>query len=444
MPALTLVLREEVAFRSLAVAMGIVAVAAIGGDTAHLHGCPAGQQSWRLLGGGTRSATELDACLERLVSQPGITALSVAVVDGGRTVYARTVGVVDPRTRRLADERTVFRGASLSKPVFAYLVMRLVDEGVLDLDTPLVRYLPKPLAEYAAYESLRGDPRVDRLTAQLILSHRSGLPNWRRIRPDGPIRFGSEPGRDFGYSGEGYRLLQFVIENVTGKGLATLARDRVFAPMNMANTSFLWEPRFDGRFAVELNSGLGGLIRQTRLAGNAAGSLVTDASDYARFLAAVLNGEGLSTQSYAAILQPEVELTSKSLFSPPGTDRGANRHVHLAWTPGWGTFADTYGRAVFHVGREEGCENYVEAHLDRGLGIVILSLSTSRDSFTAALVGYAIGRGFRPLAWLEYGQRILPAHATSVLRWALAGLALMILVLVVRRAGWIPKRVPWR
>lgn len=47
----------------------------------------------------------------------------------------------------------------------------------------------------------------------------------------------------------------------------------------------------------------------------------------------------------------------------------------LAWTPGWGAFTDAYGRSIFHVGREEGCENYAEARLDRGPGIVILGVS---------------------------------------------------------------------
>jgi CubicO group peptidase (beta-lactamase class C family) len=407
-------------------------------------GHQAGSLSWRTAGGGTVDTETMDANLRRLAGEPGITALSVGVIDDGQTVFARTIGIVDRKTRRPADERTVFRAASLSKPVFAYLVMRLVDEGVLNLDTPVVRYLPKPLPAYPAYASLRQDPRYQRLTARLLLSHQSGFPNWRRVRPSGPIWFDADPGKHFGYSGEGYRLLQFAVETATGRELSTLARDKVFGPLRMSDSSFLWEPRFDGRFAVELDSGIGRLIQETRHTANAAASLVTTAADYARFLAAVLNGDGLSPGSRAALLEPAIALTSRSLFSAPGSDAGTNRPHRLAWTPGWGTFSDEYGPSIFHVGREEGCENYVEARLDRGPGIVILSAGTSSDSFSAPLVDAAIGSLYSPLAWLEYGRPVQSEPAARALGWGLAGLAVLFLVLVVWRAGRLAKHVSWR
>lgn len=402
-------------------------------DTAGVH--QAGPRQWRTAGGGTVDAETMDAHLRRLAAEPGITALSVAVIDDGQTMFARTMGVVDRTTQRPVDERTVFRAASLSKPVFAYLVMRLVDEGLLDLDAPVVRYLPKLLSAYPAYASLRDDARYERLTARLLLSHQSGFPNWRRIRPDGPISFDATPGERFGYSGEGYRLLQFVVETITGRDLASLARDTVFTPLGMNDTSFRWEPRFDGRFAVDLDSGLGPLVLETRRTGNAAGSLITHAPDYARFLAAVVNGTGLSPRSRAVMLNPEVALTSRSLFSPPATDAGASRIHRLAWTPGWGTFTDAYGRSIFHVGREEGCENYAEARLDRGPGIVILSVSMGPDSFSGPLVDAAIGSAYSPLAWLGYGRPVASGLAARVPRWGQAGLALIVLVLVVWRVA---------
>ena len=367
-----------------------------------LHG--AGAREWRTLSGDLRVGPATDAFLQQLMERNRVTALSVAVVDGADTVYKRTLGVVDARSRRPADESTVFRAASLSKPVFAYLVLKFVDEGVLDLDTPVHRYLPKPLHAYPAYASFREDPRNEQLTARLLLSHQGGLPNWRRDRPDGPIAFGSAPGTRFGYSGEGYALLQLVIETVTGRNLAALAREKVFEPLGMHDSSFLWESRFDGRFAVDLGSPLGGLIAETRRKGNAAASIITNASDYARFIAAVMTGTGLTPETRAVWLEPQVAITSKSLFSAPGTDGGANRAHKLAWTTGWGTFEDTNGRALFHVGMEEGCENFAEVFLERKLGVVFLSLTGNEHSFSAPLVEYALGRTFSPLEWLEYGN----------------------------------------
>ena len=174
----------------------------------------------------------------------------------------------------------------------------------------------------------------------------------------------------------------------------------------MNDTSFLWEARFDGRLAVELESGIGRFIEGTRWKANAAASIVTNASDYARFLASVTEGTGLKPETRAAMLAPQVALTSKSLFSAPGTDGGRNRAHEMAWTLGWGTFTGAHGRALFHVGREEGCENYAELFLGRGLGVVVLSASRGPDSFSAPLAGYALGEAFSPLHWLEYGTPV--------------------------------------
>jgi CubicO group peptidase (beta-lactamase class C family) len=69
--------------------------------------------------------------------------------------------------------------ASLTKAVFAYLVLQLADKRLLDLDKPVYQYLPKPLPEYPDYTDLATDPRYQRITARRLLSHTSGLPNWR-------------------------------------------------------------------------------------------------------------------------------------------------------------------------------------------------------------------------------------------------------------------------
>jgi CubicO group peptidase (beta-lactamase class C family) len=375
----------------------------------------------------------MDAFLGQLMARSGVTAVSVAVVERGETVYARTLGVVDARSRRPSDEHTVFRAASLSKPVFAYLVMKLVDEGVLDLDTPVHRYFPKPLSTYPAYASFRDDPRHQRLTARLLLSHQSGLPNWRRVRPDGPMTFDSAPGDQFGYSGEGYALLQRVIETATGRDLAALAREKVFDPLDMNDTSFLWETRFNGRFAVELDTGLGGLITGTRIRANAAASVITNARDYARFIAAVMSGTGLTPEARAAWLEPQVAITSRSLFSRPGTDGGASRAHKLAWTSGWGTFEDARGRAFFHVGMEEGCENFAELFTERQLAVVLLSLTNNQHSISAPVVEYALGRGFSPLEWLEYGAAPPLTSAAALRRPLLALLAVAVAAVLVWR-----------
>jgi len=203
-----------------------------------------------------RDAGAADALVARLLAEHQLGAISVAVVQDGHVAYSGVAGEVG--RGRPADANTVFRGASLGKPVFAYLVLRLVDEGVIGLDSPVAGYLRRPLAEYAHCRALAADPRHRALTVRRILSQQSGLPNWHR---QGPVPLLAAPGTRFGYSGEGYALLQQAIEERTGRKVNDLARETVFGPLGMANTSFLWERRFDGRFAVDLRSPLGPLIR---------------------------------------------------------------------------------------------------------------------------------------------------------------------------------------
>jgi CubicO group peptidase (beta-lactamase class C family) len=118
--------------------------------------------------------------------------------------------------------------ASFTKVAFAYMVMKLVDEKILDLDQPVYKYLSKPLPEYPEYKELANDPRAKRITARMLLSHTSGFPNWRAFEDDRKLKIHFEPGSRYAYSGEGIVLLQLVVETVTKRPLAELMSQHVF------------------------------------------------------------------------------------------------------------------------------------------------------------------------------------------------------------------------
>jgi CubicO group peptidase (beta-lactamase class C family) len=369
---------------------------------------------WRTLGGEPRDSAAADALVARLRVEHHLGAISVAVVQDGRLVFYTVRGEV--RSGRPADTNTVFRGASLGKPVFAYLVLRLVDEGILDLDSPIETFLPRPLAAYEHYSGLAADPRHSELTVRHLLSQQSGLPNWHR---GGPVPLLAEPGTRFGYSGEGYSLLQLVVEERTGRAVNDLAREKVFEPLGMTHSSFLWENRFDEHFAVDLGAGLGPLIRESRRRASVAGSLITNAADYARFLQAVMEGRGLSGAMHTQMLERQVDISSRSIFSPPGTDSGVARAMRLSWTLGWGRFVSERGAALFHVGREEGCEGYAVAFLESRTALVVMSVSPLRGTFAAPLAAALIGDTYSPLDWLEYWRT---AEVRPSTRLAIPGL----------------------
>lgn len=357
---------------------------------------------WQTIAGELRNPSQAESFLRKVLDKSRTTALSVAVVQGSHVIFHRSLGIVDKETNRPVDERTVFRTASLSKPVFANLVMKLADEGLLNVNKPLYQYLDRPLYEYPDYKDLKGDARYKLLTARLLLSHQSGFPNWRRINRNRRLDFKFTPGKMFKYSGEGYRLLQFILEEMTGKGLNRLAKEKIFNPLGMANSSFVWEKRFDDNFAVNLRTGVRRFIEGTRAFPNAAYSLLTNTADYAKFLLAVMNGDGLKPKTLEMMLKPQVSVTSRSLHAPQETDPKIHETIRLAWTMGWGRFRCAQGEAIFHVGYEEGCDNFAVVFLDRNIGMVLQSVISGREGIAPQVAKELIGDIYSPFSWLQY------------------------------------------
>lgn len=220
--------------------------------------------------------------------------LAVALLEDNQVRYLHTYGYRNLEIKAPLEPQTAMYGASLSKAVFAYLVMQLVQEKRLNLARPLAGYLPRPLPEYEAYRDLAGDARWQKLTARMALTHTTGLPNWRWTAPDKKLRFQFEPGERYGYSGEGLQLLQLVVETITGQPLVQLSEARVFQPLGLAHTSYVWQPAFEANYALGYDEQGQPLEKRKRTKAGAAGSLETTPADYAAFLAAVMQGKGLT------------------------------------------------------------------------------------------------------------------------------------------------------
>jgi CubicO group peptidase (beta-lactamase class C family) len=283
---------------------------------------------------------------------------------------------VNDSARRPVDTATVFEAASLSKPVFAYLVLRLADRGELDLD--------RPLFELLEYPRLAHDPRYRKITARIVLSHATGLPNWGGDTLH--LRF--DPGTDYGYSGEGFVFLQKALERATGLSLDALARREVFRPLGMTRSSYVWQDRFAGN-AAWATDWLWRVAPLNRYAdGNAAASLVTTAGDYARFVAAVLTGSGLSAGMWKTFLAPGRE-----------TDPG----IHIAL--GIRVEDGAAGRRFFHSGsngRRFTC--YMEGDPGTGVGMVFFTSTYGGTRLVRALASRVFGDAHPPRHWDWYDR----------------------------------------
>lgn len=157
------------------------------------------------------TVTALDAFISRKMDSLNIPGLSLAVINNGQVTYSKNYGVKNLETKEKVNESTIFELCSVSKPVFAYFILKQVQRGILDMDKPL----------YAYYT----DPKIDTtknyykiLTARMVLNHCSGFPNWRKDEDDSnPLFFINKPGSKYGYSGEGYQYLARVLGKILHK-----------------------------------------------------------------------------------------------------------------------------------------------------------------------------------------------------------------------------------
>ncbi len=346
------------------------------------------------------SLAETDAIVQRLMAAAEVTGLALGLVNGGEVVYLQGYGLRNTARQLPVTADTVFGSASLTKVVFAYLAMKLVDDGVLSLDKTLESYLPQPLPSYARWQDLQGDARYRKLTARMLLSHISGFANFRRFNADRKLRIFFEPGSRYAYSGEGLQLLQFVIEIVTKQNLQELARTRVFEPLGMHRTSMISEPRFADDLAEGYDEWGRSYGTQRRESADAAGSMQTTLRDYVTFMRAVMQGQGLSQRAHREMLRPQVRIVAKRQFPTLGTETThANDAIRLSYGLGVGLYWTPRGKAWFKEGHDNGFRHYCVAFEDTGQAFVVLTNSNNGEGVFKELLETVLGNRLTPIEW---------------------------------------------
>lgn len=301
------------------------------------------------------TSMNLDEKLKVLATKHHVCGVAIAVIKNRRLDSMDSASGCQPTLDLKSD--SVFQAASLSKPVFAYAVLKLVAQGRLELDAPVVKYLPQgyqhqfnPL-KVEPFDMVT-DPRIRAVTVRMALNHTSGLPNWA----SGPLSFDSDPGTKWGYSGEGYVLLQRAVEAVSGEPLDRFMASQVFKPLAMENSNFVRNERT----AQNLLSGTkaNGDPRAKMDFKNpiAAFTLTTTASDYGRFLVAVLNDDHALEQ-----------ITTSPVPVDPS--------LSVSWGLGWGLERAQGDLYIWHWGNNPGYRAFVIASVRTGDGFVMLTNS---------------------------------------------------------------------
>ena len=228
----------------------------------------------------------LQAKIPQLMKEGHVPGLSMVLIEENRIVWKGTFGVRIAGKPEKVDDETVFEAASMSKPLFTYRVLKLVEDEGFDLDRPLDSYLSEPY--------LPEDPLAKKITARMVMLHRSGLPNWRKggWRTGGPLKVLHEPGTRFIYSGEGYLYLQTAVEQLIKQPINAWMEASLLGPLKMTRSSYEWRDSLEANFAGG-HDDKGNFKEGRRFyrKGNAAFSLYTTPTDYARFLIEMMNRE---------------------------------------------------------------------------------------------------------------------------------------------------------
>jgi CubicO group peptidase (beta-lactamase class C family) len=339
----------------------------------------------------------LEKDIPRLLKESDVPGMSIALIRDGRLVWSGAFGLANADTKKPVTRKTVFEAASLSKPVFAYAVLKLVDEGKLNLDTPLNRYLGNN------YDVV-GDDRIDLITARRVLCHTSGFPNWR---PDGSktLSILFTPGEKFSYSGEGMVYLARVVEKITGIDFEDFIQRYALGPLGMTASSYIWQDRFDSLKAYRhdllgkmsgRNQPSGSHAGSVREQGNAAASLCTTAEDYAKFVITVLNGTGLKKETWKQMLTPQVRVDEKY---PP-----------VAWGLGVGLETMAEGEYFWHWGDNGDSKAWVTAFIPGKDAVVYFADGSNGLSFAREILDDAIGGDHPALARLDYDRYNSPSR----------------------------------
>ncbi len=323
---------------------------------------------------------ELDQFLRLKMDSIGLPGISIAIINDAKIVYHSNIGLKDIDTQESLDEKSLFDAGSTSKTPFAYMVLRMVDQGILDLDTPLHTYLPYPDIEH--------DERYKLITARMVLSHTSGFPNWRFFNEDGKLDIKFTPGTGFKYSGEGFEYLADVIAHLKGterNDLQKVFEEEVANPLGMENAYYTWtdyvtENRVSGHYEGKVNPGWGANKEKPNF--RASYSLQSEAISYAHFIIGLMEEKGLEKDTFDEMFEIHVENPEEEYDEDEEVVEEDNR----SWALGINAKPTKYGPLYGHSGGNLSFTCEYRFLRDKKIGYVFYTNSEFSSEFEKELL----------------------------------------------------------
>ncbi len=325
-------------------------------------------QTFKGSDGRTITTSELNAHIKKAMDSIGLPGLSIAIVNEDKIVYHNTFGVTNLKTQKPVTKQTIFEGASLSKPLFAYFIMKMVEKGELDLDKPIYPYLKSIFPKDAvAPDSFQA---YTTLTPRIILSHGTGIDNWVK---NGPIKIAFTPGTDFSYSGEAYQHLGAAFgtkqEIGWGSALDTLFLKEAAHPIGMDRSFYTWNDILEQNVATgHMDGKVNTEIHRDKNVGPGY-SLQTDAQDYALFLIEMMDPKNISVKTRDEMLTEHIHFTpDNELYKETG---------QTGWGLGFAQKQTPLGLMHLHTGNNQDFQAYAMFIPDQGYGFVMFGNSNN-------------------------------------------------------------------
>jgi CubicO group peptidase (beta-lactamase class C family) len=305
---------------------------------------------------------ELNFLVQRAMDSLKIAGASMAIINDGKIVYHDYFGVTNFDTKRPVNDSTLFEGASLSKPLFAYFFLKMVEKGDISLDTPLYKYLPHPAIK-------DNDKRYELITARMVLSHQTGFPNWS---VDKPIEMAFLPGTGFSYSGEAHQWLTASLATKLNTnwqgGLDSIFQTEVAKPLGMQHSYYVRNEFTlrnkatgyykDGKAKTEWTSGSKSF--------GAAHTLHSESKDFANFLMAIINETGLKKATYDEMLMEHVRFAE---------DNELLKYGQTGWALGFAMKPTPFGIRYQHTGNNSGFQSFCYFYKEKKTGFVLFTNS---------------------------------------------------------------------
>ena len=341
-------------------------------------------------------AERLDPLLNRAVEEQHIPGLAIGIVQDGKLVYARGFGVMEiGRSDRPVTPQTLFHMASITKPFVATSVMQLWEQGKVDLDAPVRKYVP--------YFQLR-DARAASITVRQMLTHSSGMPDvndygWNRpqydenaleryVRSLSNRKLLWDPGTKFAYSNIAYDVLGDLVAKVSGQTVEDYIDVHILQPLAMSSSTLLLRKADAGRLAAGHTKGTLGSMKVVKhypynRAHTPSGNLHSNVDDMARWAMANLNrgeldGHRILKDSTYDVMWKQYAKRTEAVG------------VGISWF-----LADLHGqKAVIHNGGDDGFMTRLVLFPERRAALVyMLNCDVCKpESFDGAVLDAALGK----------------------------------------------------